>query len=748
MWKDQRLARDFRRRGLPTLLEDPTSWRIRRVDECSLVDLRSFHLKSEFDLRFPRSFVAENMDRLLSHYSWAEDLAALEQFRSLFPTSDSHAPLSDDSIANAVAAFLLSDDEDWDSLDLLIPLYWAPGPLMNLHIEVDGSPVVPLTRFQAADVMSGGLMPLLFRNGLLTGLIPPEHYKDQSAFNLSMHNWNDFGWCVTATDPHFLIQNQSLRRMTLPLDSTANRLRLRRWTIDRLRRYRYSHATLDGLPDLKPGSTLDQLVLRSEDCRKRLSRCEKLANYRSGIDDALNPLVNPILLFDAYLKKAFRNYRESEGSVQAEDILRSFFSMAELWMDFFAATIPYLCTSNTKGRTDTNKTTRHPSDVLFQLAKLSRSVPVLVRHTVPVEESVRFVVHQDVPIPRRWRQSETRSSAEHWRLLWCFNTITWWPRFLVETSRGVFDLLLRQVGFRPRLRSELRAIGFPLALHDSASYHLEFHVDSMELDVIDRASFIKWPMRDYGCRWLRDLLDGTALQGIFPRLRLDARSVFDRVTDTTSERHHYYVTNVRAQCIPEVGSLRPRLAAVPGDLLLFVRCRVTSYVSWVNWLLAATSFGIACVLARTAVLMWVDRYNGTLGFLDQIKMAAPLLLGVAVLFAVQQRRNRFADYRILRPAFVIILSYVIAIVASLGWIMKGEEGVIWASLGFLNGWWHDAAGAVLWVGDAAKDGWREYGKIVSLVVLVYSGLGLVRVPLIALSAVVRLLGHDGQGEGK
>lgn len=648
----ERLRRDFRQVSLVALSYRPIRWRSRRTDVFESADLRLVLQRTVLDVRIRRSFLRECAEALVEWYA------------------DAGRPADD--CASVVASLETLDSAG--TVDLLVPLFWSPGPTMDLCIEVGGKAVVPLSRREASDVMSEGPFLRLMHEGFADRII--ELPESDGRPDTSV--WRHIGWCLTATDKYCLEHARTLSglRRHGPVDQHI--AAIKQWMIMNIVQ------TGCGVRHAR-----DMVNARDKEVSEVLRRTDyartRLLSARSkdiGVPcwDPYNPALNPILMHHSFVRRLMWLQRhEHDGSPPDQDVV----------LDAFLRVCTYWVSALGTISDDLNESEKVPMSheggegstrrLLGSCVSFGASWPILARTRVPLERTARVSMTQRIPMPPAslgLDESEYHPSAPGRTVLMMLKAV---PYLLSEAFRWVFDFVFRLIG-RPLLKSEIGAVAYPLTFGDAMSYHVEVTCEGRGAALIPRSAIIRVPRKDYGSRHLRERLTGSALSTLVGPRRLDVRRAFGRSTDDCGQRQHFYTTKTDAQwtdaCVIGLPGGISRLDVQPQ---LLVRYGTTGPWSWAMVLASLTMFALSLAMVRLSMLEALDlnTFAGAVPFARFATVSVPLFFSIMLLVAVDHRASPVIARRVNFVSWTVLVSYVLASLAIAGWLTAAHPRSVW-----------------------------------------------------------------------
>ena len=335
----------FRSIVLRKLLID-SGWRVRRTDRFIPWDTQHFRAEYSLAFRLPRRWIIDALD----------ELAVVHRVQGA------------DSPINAIARAAHDEDtvalDDWDSATVLLPLCWIRGPLVDFRIELDGNPVVPLTRYQTADVVARSLAGLASDVAAVAG-VGLDILSDPARLA-------ELFWCLLASDSEALGHNE-----TAPFLKKDNDRAYADWVIGAWMRHNAAQLDVD---DRKVLDQLETEVRRV--FRESVRKMKRQFGERQAPPEAyVSPFWNPLLMHGAFLRKRLhwdRRHDHDENAIDSAQVEKDFIHFC----DDFLRVHEWLSDARPEGLE--LDLAAFLWDVLQQAAS---NYPIVVRATAKLEEA-------------------------------------------------------------------------------------------------------------------------------------------------------------------------------------------------------------------------------------------------------------------------------------------------------------------------------------------------------------------------
>jgi len=619
MTLDARRASDMRRIALHWMFERPLTWRTRRTDVFEGISDDAATQTTHVDIRIRHADFHDILCRLVSAY---EQKGQTWDARVVEGSKRQSAGGSGSSEAS----------------DLLVPIVWLGGPPMNLEVLHEGRQVVPLSRWETADVM-GGFFAALVRDA-----------EQKGELSVPTVPLTFLGWMLVAADAYSLRVRKELSGLTGHLASTENVEAIADWVLDTS-----ASAGLDSA-DLQRAYVEDRIGRVQMRAAQVLERWKLRARAEGFAFDGhwlFNPATNPSLLYYSFVKL---HWWENEQSNPSENPAVD----GRLLFDRFIFIAGGLLDLVDSALVRQDAAARY---LLRLVEKLALSWPVLVRADVMHGRTTRFTVSQVIPMLASRSEQDVPDRSATFGFGW--SVLRWFERLSRLASRvvvqGVF--WLTDSVRLSRRRTQVGTQAYPLALFDSTTYHVEVRASGSELKLVPGATFIKLPERDFGHPKWRRAFEGAAARQFFPYSHAVPSVVFGRASDDGTLLHHFYTTKTKRAVTPP-----EREAEIGGPPLLVSRFYVASPIAAINWLLAASLLMLSLLIARASMLSLpgVDPQGaGAIDFPEFAKAAVPWYLAVMLLFAFEKHSDHRVSSRLRWPATLVVVSFVIFLIAVL-----------------------------------------------------------------------------------
>jgi hypothetical protein len=328
------------------LLVGPSEWRLRRTDKFSPLDLDTYQQTVSIDFRLRRPIVVK----------------ALELARS--NAGDSEVRRNISRVIGRERDYEAQGSPEWTDFDGLVPIAWIYGPLTDLVVTVDGHSVIPLTRYQTAEVVSNCMNRAysLFRD--VDSGLPPDI--------------RELCWYLLATDSLALAGSGSLRLMSCNSDRVGDDVLVRSWF----------RKVLEGV-GFDDTSYLNEQFFVSE-TKTLLARSMNLLRAEFGEHDVkreqcVNPLWNPMFAFRAFLLKRLSwDVRNSSAAVrpEPEKLLTEFLSLCHVHLNL----VEWMRANDSSADEDRRDLALYLADIL---PKCAVSWPLVVRTRIAADAAHR-----------------------------------------------------------------------------------------------------------------------------------------------------------------------------------------------------------------------------------------------------------------------------------------------------------------------------------------------------------------------
>jgi len=568
----------FRLGFLEALLHaEPAYWRIRRTDTFTPIDHTTFQQETIVDVRIRRSDLTHELVRL------RESMTSGERRRA---------------VAKLVAAerdALINGTYLWDSADIFVPVLWVYGPLMDLQVRCDDATVVPLARYQTAAVVARA-MGETYR-GLAGELVelPPDI--------------EELLWISIATDPFALGPGEALLAELKPSLSLEDGAVVAAFWMalvaDRL--------GLD-LADVLDNDNIEKIETVLADMKQLLAG---RYDARDVSQEAwLDPLWNPLLLFDSFLKKRLAwDRRNADGMSDAPE-------PGPLVQDFLSMCQTHVGLISWAQTTDDDVMSWYVWESLRQVA---RYWPLVVRCQITPDRAHRF-------------QVELKG------------------RFVKKCSRSEHF--------------------YPLSDADSQSYHVYVATPHNEITLKADGGVVEWPRRDYRGSWRKQVFEGRRwAHRFFKPARVSAEEYFNRSDDRGPVAHSFYDAPLTPETIGLPDYIGEKDTGDPPFLV--VAYKVLGYVRRTNALVATLLVLLASYMVYLSLVGAVTPDAvATVPFFEISKSALTLFFAVLLLFTIERHNNPLIARR-LRPMWVwVITSTALVGLSSFAWAARVRPAMV------------------------------------------------------------------------